>query len=213
MTTIAIEGWLTHVLPDVSGCPEAVVLREVKNSLIEFCRRTQIWQFTADAIPLVAGIADYELDVPTGSSVAQVMSVKVDGRGLTLATGGDLDARQPGWRDHEGGATHYVVINSAEILLNRKPKEFKANALTASFALMPDQGAIEVESFLFDDWYEVIAAGAKKRLLMSPGKAWSNPGLAGVYAQEFAQGIADGKSRAQFGWGNRDLRVKKRRVM
>jgi len=51
--TISIEKWLPYVLTDVSGCPESVVLRDVKSSLIEFCTRTQIWTNTAEPISLM----------------------------------------------------------------------------------------------------------------------------------------------------------------
>jgi len=155
----------------------------------------------------------YFVNVPVDSDVALIKSVKLEGKPLTLATAVELDAKQPGWRNHEGTPTHYVVIDSDEILLNRKPREFVPNTLSVTLVLKPTKACTDVENFLFNDWHEVIAAGAKKRLLLAPGKKWSNPQLAGVHANEYGKGIVDGSSRARFGWGNRDLQVKRRRIV
>ena len=68
--------------------------------------------------------------------------------------------------------------------------------------LSPTRAATGAPDFLFNDWLEPIACGAKSRLMMMNGRDWFSPKLAQYHSKQFIKGwtearIRDSKSNVQ----------------
>lgn len=66
------DQWVPDILPDVPGCPDAMVEREVRRSAIAFCRDTLCWIERLDPITPEAGKLAYDLWLPREASLVQV---------------------------------------------------------------------------------------------------------------------------------------------
>ena len=92
------------------------------------------------------------------------------------------------------------------------PAETVGSAITMRVALKPSRTATTINDVLLEDYFEVISAGAKYRLLLSQGKPYTSPQLAAVERDFYISGINKAKQRATRGHLRSDLSVKYRTI-
>lgn len=168
-----LSSFEPFVMPDVQGCPAAVVRNAITFALIDFCRRSRYWQEDCAAGSTADGKTAFAITLADGADIVSIVDVKVggypivrDGYSLSGSTLKTTYPLSPG----------YPVVVSAQLA----PK--------ASASSFPD-------SLL--QYTEGIASGAKFRLMIQPGKAWSTPDLAAVHRSLFEQAIADAMVRVE----------------
>ena len=92
------------------------------------------------------------------------------------------------------------------------PAETVGSAITMRVALKPTRAATTINDVLLEDYFEIISAGAKYRLLLSQGKPYTSPQLAAVERDFYISGINKAKQRATRGHLRSDLSVKYRTI-
>jgi len=214
----AYSAFLDYVMPDVPGCTTQLAEHEIRNACIEFCENSLILQRDHDPVTIVAGIVDYDLEPPTGTLVTRVMKAWYKGTELVqsapdninksevynrLFTGADVSRSDPQriLQKDERTFTVYPI-----------PQETATNSLTLRIALKPTRSSTTVDDVIFEDYAEAIGSGAKARLMMSPGKPYTNPQLGAAEMMLFRQAINTARSRAIRGHMRSDLGVKLRRI-
>ena len=213
MSTVPLDDCLEYVMPEVPGCPRTLVKREVREAAISLCQSSGIWREEMIKLGILEGIAIYEVDIPRDSKLVQVLSVRISDRNVIAKTSDWLDKHDStDWRDLEGAARYYMMSTPVEMLLNRKPKESVEAALTATLSLKPSRSADTIPEFLYEDWINVIASGAKSKLMMIPNKTWSAPDHSAAESYEFKKGKGRAKTEANKGHSVVDLRVSRRRI-
>lgn len=98
------------------------------------------------------------------------------------------------WRTDIGLPTRYYVQNDTTIGLALAPNA--AGNLRISAALKPTREATTFPGWITQRYMEVIAHGAKWRVLRIPSKPYSNATLAAYYERKWEDGIADARIRA-----------------
>jgi hypothetical protein len=212
------SDFLDYVMPDVPGCTTQLAEHEIRNACIEFCEKTLILQVDHDPITIVAGIVDYDLDPPKNTLVTKVMKAWYNSQELTMAAPDDINKAEVYNRLFSGADTgrndpRYILQkDERRVSVFPIPQSKSANGLTLRVALKPSRASTTVDSLIFEDYAEVIGSGAKARLMMSPGKPWSEANLAAAEMSLFKQGINDARSRAVRGHMRSDISVKLRRI-
>jgi hypothetical protein len=92
------------------------------------------------------------------------------------------------------------------------PDKVYRNGLTMRVALKPTRSSESVEDVIFEEYAEVIAAGALTRLMSSAGKPYNNIQMAAVYKMAFERGINNAKLRMNAGHTRANLTAKMRRI-
>jgi hypothetical protein len=92
--------------------------------------------------------------------------------------------------------------------LESAPESDKADALVVTVVLKPALTATEVPERMFSDWHDVWASGIKARMMVMPGKSWSQPQLGLMYGQRYESGIAKAIFEVKRGRTSRTLYVK-----
>ena len=201
-------------MPDVPGCPRDLVIREIREAAIELCEFSCIWRVEMITLGILAGIPVYDVEAPRNSKIVKVMSVRIDGRNITPKTVDWLDQMDSAtWRETTGTAKYYVMDTPETILLNRKPKDSISGGLNATLCLKPSRSADTIPEYLFEDWINIIAMGAKEKLMLVANKAWSNPTLAIELGRRFSAGKSRAKIEAIKGHSTVGLKVKPRRIV
>ena len=91
------------------------------------------------------------------------------------------------------------------------PDQKYVSAVTMRAALVPLRTMTEVPDFLYEIWGEIISFGAKARLMLVPGKPYSNTESANFNQTRFMIGLNDARQRASRGNVRSDLQVKLRK--
>lgn len=206
------------VVTEVPGCPAEMVDLALRNTIIEFCEKSTIHQATLDPLTLLEGIGEYDLDAPDGYRVHRVMQAWFKGQPLT-PVGGDMVAHPESYADFIGGYTapkapprEYTQRDASTLTFLPIPDQRYVNAVTIRVALVPLRNFTQVEDFLYEEWCEPIAAGAKARLMLNPGKPYTNVEAASVNQARYIAGRNDALQKARRGLVRSELRVKLRNV-
>lgn len=210
----SLDDFYPYVMPDVPGCPEMTIDVALRSALIEFCEKTLLVQRDHDPITVIANTADYDLEPPTGQLVTKIMRAWYNNVMLdpvapdnvlyaeiynTLYTGANPIKSDP---------RNFIQKDERSITVYPMPKATATNALTLRVAYKPTRNATSFEDVLFEDYAEVIANGAKYRLMGMSGKPWTNgPGAATALAL-FNNGLNVARQRASRGSSRADVRIK-----
>lgn len=209
-----LSSFYPYVLPDVSGCPEITVDVAIRSALIEFCEKSLVVQRDHDPITVVAGVIDYELEPPTGQIVTKVMKAWYKNVELSPIAPDNVlystvyNTLWSGASKTESDPRNFLQKEERSITIYPFPKETEANALTMRVALKPSRKATTFEEILFEDYAEIIAFGAKYRLLSLSGKGWTNGPAASVALAKFSEGVNLARARASTGGTRGAVRVK-----
>jgi hypothetical protein len=211
------DAFFPDVLPDVPGCPSDMALRAIRHTVIEFCEKSLIHQVTQDPITLRENLIDYDLDAPKGMRVQKVMRVWFKGQELEPVAPDDLvepdvyglkigdytptKAPPKGYTQKDFGTVSFMPI----------PNQTYQNAITMRVALVPLRDSTQFDDFLYEQWGEYIACGAKARLMITPGKPYTNPDAAAINQARFTTALNDARQRAIRGNVRSDLSVKMRK--
>lgn len=149
-----------YIAPDVHGVPEPTVEDTVEDVIIDFCRKTSFYrQWLEDQISVFVDDEEIELDLPEDTAVVEIIAIQ------EVETSGDYgDFIDP---------DTYIFSNQGDepkILFN-EPSEEEYDA-RVRVALRPVRGFSVVPDWIYEDWRDTIAEGAKFRLLSMKSKPW-----------------------------------------
>jgi len=196
----AITAFTKFVAPDVPGAPNSLIERAVLRACIEFCEETKYWRYRDEGLVIVSGIKEYDLSPDTDSQVETVNDpITVNGKKIYQRTKTWLDQNLNNWETLTGKDPKYFQVESKG-LIRLVPFPDADGAMSASMILKPIPTATTVPDFLFDDYYNAIADGARFFLMEPPGKEWTNTELSIYYGNKFQQAKdkAEAKARADF---------------
>lgn len=212
-----LESFLPEILPDVPGCPSDMAIRALRNTIIEFCEKSLIHQDTLDAITVYENITDYDLEPPKNYRVQKIMKVWYLGQELEALAPDGIglpDAYRTGisgYTASKGPPAGYTQKDVDTFTILPIPDQKYASALTMRVALVPLRTVTEVADFLFEIWGETLGFGAKARLMLTPGKPYSNAESANFNQVRYMTGLNDARQRALRGNVRSDLQVQLRK--
>lgn len=202
----ALSAFLSYLLPHVPACSEPYALQALRSSCIEFCHQTLLYQ-EVSSYSTSSGVAEVELDIPTGAVLNKVLAVMWKGHTLSPVTAEmvvDSAALRGSFSEvvAESGTPrvyYQKTPTAAEISLYPIPASQESGVVTVKAAFVPSRAATTVPDFLLEDWVEDIAAGAAVRLMLTPEQPFTNPNLAAVHKQAFDASIRKGLVQARHG--------------
>lgn len=214
----AYTDFLDYVMPHVPGAPVNLVTHEIRNSVIDFCRRSHCFQRDHDPVTIVKGLIDYDFEPPTGTLVVKIMRAWVQDREITPVAPDYIkdpefyNSSFSGAKKNEAPPMIYTQKDERTVSLYPFPNETIPLGLTMRVALKPTVTSTTCEDFLLQDYAEPIASGALYRLMTSPGKPYTEPQLAMAHSQMFMSGVNTARQAASHGHVRANMQVKLRRI-
>ena len=212
-----LTSFLSEILPDVPGCTADMATNALRNTIIEFCEKSLCYRQTLDPVTAQENITDYDLEPPKGYRVQKIMQMWYLGREMEALAPDGIGLPDPyrinisGYTASKGPPAGYTQKDVDTFTILPIPDQKYTNAITMRVALVPLRTVTEVEDFLFELWGETIGYGAKARLMLTPGKPYSNPEAATYNQARFVSGLNDARQRAARGNVRSDLRVQLRK--
>jgi len=212
MSTVPYSAFLDDVMPDVGGATSDVVLHAIQNSCIQFCEQTNFLWERQDPFLLEKDRPEYDLFAPAGAKVFKVLEVCTERYPLTPRNSQWLKNKYPNWSAWTGMPRYYNMPIETVVRVVPYPSASDSvdptlDTLTVTVAYKPTRNSTLVDSRLYEEYLEVIAAGAKYRLMSSPAKPYSNVDYAALNFKIFWQGVAKAKRDVQGALSNALQRV------
>jgi hypothetical protein len=185
MATVDWDVFYPYVQPHLPGCPEIVIDAHLQEAAAEFLERSEIWRFDIDLDITARNEPDYQIDVPTGAVLHDVIYVALDGHELRKVSDKHMNSSVI---NGTAKPQFYSMYQNDSIRLFPTPDasyKFKGVGI-----LKTSLTAKKLEEFIWENHGRCIAYGAISRLAMIPGKEWSNPD-AGVYYRNMFISEAD----------------------
>jgi hypothetical protein len=186
MARVSWDEFFNRLYPVCPKLPAQQARNALRDAAATFCEETWIWQADADRVRVLPGLMEYDIAAPEGGSlVAGIVSVAVGetrleaGQGFTFAP---------------------------PVLSLLWPPERRA-WLTCRVALKPSETSSGIPRAVHEAWAGGIAAGALASLLVMPGQAWTNPGLAQFYGAQFRESMGRAKRRLRKSFTRKPLMV------
>lgn len=178
------SAFYPDLVPSVLGCPDPMLEKQTRFAAIEFLRRTRAWVEWLDPVTSVAGLVEYDFDLPTGADVARVEQATVDGKPIFILS----------YRDAPHDWTRKDLADQG--LVSRDRRTFRlGNSVAAGLllqvqaALVPSRTSTGLPDDLFDLYSTAISAGILARLLATLGATFYQPDLALLKKSEFDAAI------------------------
>lgn len=197
------NAWLPDLLPHVPGCPVIVAEHELRRAAQAFFQQTRAWQVILPAVTVDAD--QFEVDVTpvdTTLDLVRVESATYDGRPLGKQTSDVLDAEfTDDWTAHTGTPSDYVQMTPNVLRLYPVPVADATTGVVVRAAVAPGDTSAGLPDDLASRFWDEMHAGAKARLMLYPGKPWTNPELAAVYGQAFSNMVSTATATAARAYG------------
>lgn len=212
ISTVPIARFYPEVKSLTSGALDPFVKEAVLRSLQRFCKEGWAWEADADSIDLLAGVSDYDLELPMGSYAVNLFVYYRGGRLLPIPLR-DLAATESGEGIRSGAPTGYQRQANASIRLDRVPSVDENNALRVVAFLQPTEDCEEVPDELWHEWREGVVAGAVSFLKAQKGRPWFDPESQTYYQQQHARDVEASRVRVLRRHSDTQLRVHGRRII
>lgn len=213
---VNIDRFYPYVMPYAEGASEMLVEQFLIDTAIDFCSKTLIVQRDLDPMSMIPGIVEYDLDQPAQQKIHMLMRAFHGANPIEIVTQ-DMAASNPAHYGNwfyagavvpEGTPTAIFQKNEKTLLVNRAPHALEPIIITISAALKPARNATQLDDILFDDYAQTLALGTAAKLLMLPGKAFTNPNTAVVYDTQYQQQRSLAQLRAATSFGRGETRVR-----
>jgi hypothetical protein len=201
MATVPISQFMTRIAPSVQGAPAEFQRQAVIDAISMFCKKTRAWYEIQDAFLVQSGNSDYSVDLPSG---AQPMSIEAVWCGVFQLQPLNMQALQavmPNWQTATGPRPLYynseIDWSGFRVFPMPTPTDILAAATVLTLRIkgsfLPTEASTTVPDFLWSKYRDVISAGAKSILMMTPSVSWFNPKLAEYHQSLFDTGVADAR--------------------
>lgn len=99
MTDRAFSTLVQEVSASAPGCPQPVMLREIRKAAIRACERSLLWRHVEPTFNLSPGAYEYAYNKPTNSDVHVVFEAMMNGEPLKKLTLEEALYQYPQWAD------------------------------------------------------------------------------------------------------------------
>jgi hypothetical protein len=178
MPTVAYDVFYPSIAPSIPGAPKHVVIKAIRDAVIEFCDESGIVRRTLPNVVVSAGVTTAVLTVPNNERICRVQSLTVEGYNQVLTT-----------KDY--------LLDVATIKFTN-PVVTDATLIPV-VSVKPTRSATECDDILYEDWSLAIEYGAIAVLQMMSGRDWYNPQSAAVNETQFRKFINKAKHNARTG--------------
>jgi len=187
---------MVSLLPyHIAGCPDFVAEKAIKDAVLSFCKRSNAYRLTLDPVLTVAGLYEYDIDLPRNTNITEIYSVIRGEKELEPDTEQGANHANPKWRTEKSTPTHYIRPNNKMMYLVPVPIKSGEN-VTIHAAIKPSLTSTSISTDFVEDHVDGIMAGAMANLFNAHEMPWANPQRAAKHEAEFAAHISEAKNKA-----------------
>jgi hypothetical protein len=194
---VAIKTWakmLDDIAPDLPQCPIALIEHQLRKTTIALCTDSGAYRVDCDAMDIVSGESEQDLDLPTQTELVGVVDMTLDGNPVTPIDTATLSRQSPSWRTDTGTPTNYYGTGGDTVRLYPIPNATLTAKLYATVQVRPIETADGIEAWVYRKYGDGIVAGAKAELKAMLGKPWSDPAKVAMLRADYERTKADAVS-------------------
>lgn len=208
MANTLYSDLVDEVLPHLAADPsDPVTENAIKRTVIEFCKDSWVWRYFPDPQNLIANLAEYDLEPPSGADITAILDVQIENVPITPKSHDWLNLNIPGWRTTPGTPKYYTQIDTAQIILAPPPAYNVTGAILMTAALQPSQKATGFPTWIANQYIYQIVDGAIGKLMLMGEKPWTDIANGANRRDRFEAAIANARNDGVSALGRAPVRA------
>ncbi len=200
----------SYIRPQVSGAPNVMIERAIRDTAIDFCRRTDVYVAEPEFISIVANVNEYAVTIPAGTELNHILDIFNDKTALKPVSFSVL-LQNLGDETETGSPKMYAQRDNQEFFLAPIPSA--TDSLRVLFSLKPTSTSSSIPDTIGKEYREALTLGTLYRLQMMSGYPFSNPSAAvanlGLYEREVGRTVR----QVKYGFSGGSLTAKRREFL
>lgn len=196
-----------YIRPEVQGCPDYMIERAVRDSAIDFCKRTDVYMPEPEFITVIRGVNEYQVSLPTGTELNHIIDIYDDKLNLKAVSYTELLSRL-GDETGRGTPRYYAQRDNTDFYVAPIPNDSKS--MRVLYSVKPTASSTSIPDTIGKEHRETIAHGALYRLQMMSGQAWTNPSAAGDNKSLFEREVGRSVRTTKYGFSGGSLTCRPR---
>jgi len=196
-----------YVRPEAAGAPDFLLERVIRESVIDFCIKTDAYRLEPETLQIVAGIDEYDVSIPTGTELNNIIDIYRNHVKLTpvsysrlLELQGDGTSKsKPRYFSQRDNTVFYVA-----------PVPNEKESLKVLYSVKPNSTSTSIPDTIGKEYREAIVHGAVYRLQMMADSPWTNLPDAQANKSLFDRSSGQIRRKVQYGYSGGSLTVKYR---
>ncbi len=197
----------SFVRQECQGVPDFMVERAVRDSAIEFCKRTGVYIPEAEEVLITKGVNEYDVSIPSGTEMNFITDVFNNKTRLQAVSWSEL-LQRVGDGEEQGSPKYYSQKDNTTFYLAPIPDA--SDTLRVLYSLKPSASSTSIPDTVGKENREAITQGALYRLQLMPNQPFSNQGAAVVNKQFFDREVSKAIRQVKFGFSGGNLKIRKR---
>lgn len=194
MAKITFESLIPEILPEVPGCMDSMILRALRQAAEQYLTETQEWRVNLDKQPIIAGMSEYDIDVPYSyTKVVRIIWAEIDGKRIDQVSDG---------QQVRSDSKIYCHLDGYGKTLTVKPEPEQRAELQLRVALSILPNTVMLDDTVIYNMYDPLIQGALARLQLMDGQEWSNPQAGAQNELFFRQAISKARGQANNNGGS-----------
>lgn len=207
---VSWDEYLQEVLPECQGCPVRMAINAIRNAAIEFVEQSRSYREVLPDLTLTqsqdtytfgvaAALPTPDIIIPDGTSMLGLHKAQ-------LVTNGQRDDKplftiplqhQDRFRirQAEDRPYYYYQRTPDQVTFIPIPDGNQTYVVELQALLHLSRDSTEAPDWLYDNWLEEVAHGAKFRLKAMSGRGWENLDMVPYHRREFYGGINEARIR------------------
>lgn len=196
-----------YIRPEAQGAPDYLIERAVRDSLVEFCVKTDVYLAEPEFITISKNINDYSLSIPAGTELNRIIDVFNNQTPLSPVSYSDL-LRLLGDETETGTPRYYSQRDNTDVFFAPIPDA--KESFRVLYSLKPTSSSTSIPDTIGKENREAIVHGAMYRLQMMTGYSFTNGPAASMNKQLFDRAIGRTVRQTHYGFVGGALTAKKR---
>lgn len=208
------DMFLPEVMPFVENCPKMAALHAIRNAAIDFCSRSLYLNQDLDPFGVTKGENTYEIDVPSGYKLSNVIALWFQGALIEKKTEQELRLMYTrDWRSIPGNPRYFTQFDEDSVTFCLRPDQTIAQAITGRVAYEPLRSYNRIDERVYERYAELIGWGAIARLCNNAEQPYSDQNRAFQMARLFRAECAAIRKKVLDGFAMAPQRVRFNRIM
>ena len=182
MANVDWDVFYPYVQPYLPGCPDVVITSHLQEAASDFLGRSEVWRFDIDLDITARNEPDYEIDVPRGTVLHDVLYMSLNGAELQKVSDKHMNSSVV---ESTSRPSYFSMYQNDSVRLFPTPDS--NYRLKGVGILRTALDASDLEEWIWNNHGRCISYGALSRLTAIPGKEWSNPDLSLYYRKMFME--------------------------
>jgi hypothetical protein len=188
-----------YVLSELVGVSSLQAEAHIRAAVIDFCRRSKVWNVEDDATTATPLGRYYDIVTPSGTALVEIKSIVLDGEPLEPSNDDSENALDIG--------TPKTFKQPSPEIYSLWPTPDSAYSVIVTMTLAPSRASTTFPSWIAEKYHDAIVAGAKSRLMAMPGQLWTNVQQAMFYRSICDTGVAEAQAEASKGFTRATVRT------